>query len=60
VSDPIETSGVAFRQLASRVASVNMIEKFVSSFKDDAALLPAVDVPAKAAEAEAGNKVAVN
>lgn len=51
VSDPIETSGVAFRQLASKVAAVDTIEKFVSSLKDDAAAR-VVDEPAKAARAE--------
>lgn len=35
VSDPIETSGVAFRQLASRIAGINMIERFVNSLKDN-------------------------
>lgn len=35
VSDPIETSGVAFRQLAGRVAAINMIERFVNSLKDN-------------------------
>ena len=35
VGDPIETSGVAFRQLAGRVASINMIERFVNSLKDN-------------------------
>lgn len=58
VSDPIEVSGVAFRQLASRVASVNMIEKFVSSLKDDA--LAQAPKPAKAAELEADSNSAVN
>ncbi|MGV8996851.1 MAG: tetratricopeptide repeat protein [Parvibaculaceae bacterium] len=51
VSDPIETSGVAFRQLASRVAAVNMIEKFVDSFKDDKLLSGPVDA-AKSADAQ--------
>ena len=59
VSDPIETSGVAFRQLASKVAAVDMIEKFVSSLKDDAATR-AVAVPAKAATVEPDKSVAVN
>ena len=35
VSDPIETSGVAFRELAGRVAAINMIERFVNSLKDN-------------------------
>ena len=35
VSDPIETSGVAFRELANRIASINMIERFVNSLKDN-------------------------
>ncbi|MES1990653.1 MAG: tetratricopeptide repeat protein [Pseudomonadota bacterium] len=52
VSDPIETSGVAFRQLASRVAAVNMIEKFVDSFNGDNALGMQAQ-PAKLTEAEA-------
>tara|TARA_R110000824_G_scaffold390760_20_gene588060 strand:+ start:15196 stop:18855 length:3660 start_codon:yes stop_codon:yes gene_type:complete len=56
VSDPIETSGVAFRQLASRVAAVDMIERFVSSMKDDVVLAE----PAKAAAVESADKTAVN
>ena len=59
VSDPIETSGIAFRQLASKVAAVDMIEKFVSSLKDDA-VARATAVPAKAATAEPDKTVAVN
>lgn len=64
VSDPIETSGVAFRQLASRVASVNMIEKFVDSFKNDeliGAKAPVIEPPAgKSADAEPVKTSAVN
>ncbi|MDO8289008.1 MAG: tetratricopeptide repeat protein [Parvibaculum sp.] len=64
VSDPIETSGVAFRQLASRVASVNMIEKFVDSFKDDALLgatAPVVQPPVeKSVEAVPAKTSAIN
>ncbi|HEY4345115.1 MAG TPA: hypothetical protein VGN05_12265 [Parvibaculum sp.] len=56
VSDPIERSGIAFRELASRIASVNMMERFVSSMKADT-LTPA---PAKAAEAAPAAPVAVN
>lgn len=56
VSDPIETSGVAFRQLASRVAAVDMIERFVSSMKEDAVLAE----PAKAAAVDTADKTAVN
>lgn len=58
VSDPIEVSGVAFRQLASRVASVNMIEKFVSSLKDDTPL--EASKPDKSAGLEADDQVALN
>tara|TARA_R110000868_G_scaffold86685_1_gene243013 strand:- start:68 stop:3661 length:3594 start_codon:yes stop_codon:yes gene_type:complete len=59
VSDPIETSGVAFRQLASKVAAVDMIEKFVTSLKDDAEARASA-VPAKAATVEPDKNVAVN
>lgn len=59
VSDPIEASGVAFRQLASKVAAVDTIEKFVSSLKDDTALR-APSEPAKAANVEPAKDVAVN
>lgn len=59
VSDPIETSGVAFRELASKVAAVDTIEKFVSSLKDDATAR-ATAVPAKAATVEPDKNVAVN
>jgi hypothetical protein len=55
VSDPIETSGVAFRQLASRIAAVNMIERFVASLKEDTPR-----APAKAAKAAGIDNVAVN
>ncbi len=56
VSDPIERSGVAFRDLASRIASVNMMERFVASLKSDTAA-----PRAKAAEAApAAARVAVN
>lgn len=57
VSDPIERSGVAFRELASRIAAVNMIERFVSTLKTDDAP-PAA--PAKAANANVASPVAVN
>lgn len=33
VSDPIEKQGVAFRELASRIAAVNTLERFVRSLK---------------------------
>ena len=59
VSDPIETSGVAFRQLASRVAAVDMIEKFVSSLNEETALRAAPE-PAKAANVAPVKDVAVN
>lgn len=56
VSDPIERSGVAFRDLASRIASVNMMERFVASLKSDTAA-----PRAKAAQAApAAARVAVN
>lgn len=59
VSDPIETSGVAFRQLAGRVASINMIERFVTSLKDDP-ISATVSKPDKAADAASAKGVAVN
>ena len=33
VSDPIERQGVAFRELASRIAAMNTMERFVNSLK---------------------------
>lgn len=59
VSDPIETTGVAFRQLAGRVASINMIERFVNSLKEDP-ISATVPEPSKAAEAASLKGVAVN
>ncbi len=59
VSDPIETTGVAFRQLAGRVASINMIERFVTSLKDDP-ISATVPEPNKAAAAASAKGVAVN
>ncbi|KAB7739092.1 hypothetical protein F2P47_13875 [Parvibaculum sedimenti] len=35
VTDAIEKNGVAFRELASRIASVNTMERFVNSLKKD-------------------------
>ena len=35
VSDPIAEQGVAFRELASRIASIDTMERFVASLKDD-------------------------
>jgi hypothetical protein len=35
VSDPIERQGVAFRDLASRIASVNTVQRFINSLKKD-------------------------
>ncbi len=35
VSDPIVEQGVAFRELASRIASIDTMERFVSSLKDN-------------------------
>lgn len=57
VSDPIERSGVAFRELASRIAAVNMMERFVASLKTEN---PPPAVPAKAANAATTASVAVN
>lgn len=59
VSDPIERSGVAFRELASRIASVDMMERFVGSLKIDDTPQPP-PAPAKAAAATPAEKVAVN
>ncbi|MCE9650685.1 MAG: hypothetical protein K8R18_13780 [Parvibaculum sp.] len=56
VSDPIERSGIAFRELATRIASVNMMERFVESLKAD----ETPPAPAKAAEAASASPVAVN
>ncbi|MBX3488406.1 hypothetical protein [Parvibaculum sp.] len=36
VSDPIVEQGVAFRELASRIASIDTMERFVTSLKDNA------------------------
>ncbi len=36
VSDPIVEQGVAFRELASRIASIDTMERFVMSLKDNA------------------------
>lgn len=35
VSDPIVEQGVAFRELASRIASIDTMERFVTSLKDN-------------------------
>ncbi|MEX0839275.1 MAG: tetratricopeptide repeat protein [Parvibaculum sp.] len=41
ISDPIVKQGVAFRELASRIASIDTMERFVTSLKDEAS--PAIN-----------------
>lgn len=43
VSDPIERSGVAFRNLVSRIAAANVMQRFVASLKNDEAAPVAVN-----------------
>lgn len=37
LADPIEKQGVAFRELASRIAAADTMERFIASLKDEAA-----------------------